>query len=187
MGTPIAGDEDEDVGAVAPTGRVPYHEQSTSQKWEQLKAHTFIVFNDPDDGVDYLSVGEVLEVEHRGSDEETFIVWCLVHRHSLSNSYKHNMPLVQQRLSPEYVDGRGRSWINPTKKQLKDLQMSRLQYGHNDCEIIVPSFTLETGGKVPKRVCEHVDKHLRKKVRQGHTGCLPCLNFPTPAELTKIR
>ena len=118
MGTPIMGDEDEDVGAVTPTGRVPYHEQSTSQKWEQLKAHTFIVFNDPDDGADYLSVGEVLEVEHRGSDKETFIVLCLVHRHSLSNSYKHNMPLVQQRLSPEYVDGRVRISTQKTSSRV---------------------------------------------------------------------
>ena len=52
---------------------MPYHEQTTAQKWDQLKAHTFLIFNDPDDGVDYLSVGEVLEIEHRGSDEETFI------------------------------------------------------------------------------------------------------------------
>ena len=110
MGAPIVDDEDEDVGAVAPTSRVPYHEQTEAQKWEQLKAHSFLVFNDPDDGADYLSVAEVLEVEHRGSDDETMVVWTMVHRHSLTTSYKHNMPLTQQRLSPEYVDGRGKSW-----------------------------------------------------------------------------
>jgi hypothetical protein len=186
MGTPIIDDENEEVGAVAPTSRVPYHEQTEAQKWEQLKAHSFLVFNDPDDGADYLSVAEVLEMEHRGSDDETMVVWTMVHRHSLTTSYKHNMPLIQQRLSPEYVDGRGKSWINPSKTQLKDLEMVRMRYGHEDCHIIVPSFTMETGGKVPKRVCEHVDKYLRKRIRQGHSECLQCLNFPTPAELTKI-
>ena len=54
MGAPIVDDEDEDVGAVTPTSRVPYHEQTEAQKWEQLKAHSFLVFNDPDDGADYL-------------------------------------------------------------------------------------------------------------------------------------
>ena len=76
--------------------------------------------------------------------------------------------------------------IAPSKTQLKDLEMVRMRYGHEDCHVIVPSFTMETGGKVPKRVCEHVDKYLRKRIRQGHSECLQCLNFPTPAELTKI-
>ena len=110
----------------------------------------------------------------------------LMDRDMRQNMSTRNMPLIQQRLSPEYVDGRGKSWINPSKAQLKDLEMVRMRYGHEDCHIIVPSFTMETGGKVPKRVCEHVDKYLRKRIRQGHSECLQCLNFPTPAELTKI-
>ena len=72
-----------------------------------------------------------------------------------------------------------------SKTQLKDLEMVRMRYGHEDCHIIVPSFTMETGGKVPKRVCEHVDKYLRKRIRPGHSECLQCLNFPTPAELRR--
>jgi len=45
---------------------------------------------------------------------------------------------------------------------------------------------MESGGKVPRRVCESIDKHLRKKIRQGHTACLQCLNYPTPAESSKM-
>ena len=34
-----------------------------------------LAFNDPDDGIDYISVAEVLEVEQRGSEDETVVVW----------------------------------------------------------------------------------------------------------------
>ena len=145
-----------------------------------------MIFNDPDDGVDYISAAEVLEVEYKGSDDETMVVWAVIHRFSLQTSYKHNMPMVEQRLSPEYVDSRGKSWVKPNKAKMAGLEMNRYRYGHDDCEIIVPSFTMESGGKVPKRVCEYIDKHLRRKIRQGHTACLQCLNYPTPAETSKM-
>ena len=146
-----------------------------------------MIFNDPDDGVDYISAAEVLEVENKGSDDETMVVWAVIHQFSLETSYKHNMPMVDQRLSPEYVDSRGKWWVAPSKVKLAGLQMNRLRYGHEDCEIIVPSFTMEPGGgKVTKRVCESIDKHLRRKIRQGHTACLQCLNYPTPTETSKM-
>ena len=61
-----------------------------------------------DDGVDYLSAAEVLEVEYKESDDETMVVWAVIHRFALDASYNHNMPMVEQRLSPEYVDSRGK-------------------------------------------------------------------------------
>ena len=130
IGTPMVGDEDEDVGAATTTSRVPYHEQTAAQKWKQVKAHSHLVFNDPDDGAGYPSVAQVLEVEHRGSgDDGTVVVWTMIHRNflTLTTSYKHNMPLTQQRLAPEYVNGRGKSWVTPTKAQLKDLKMVRMR------------------------------------------------------------
>ena len=45
--------------------------------------------------------------------------------------------------------------VTPSKAKLAGLEMNRYRYGHEDCEIIVPSFTMESGGKVPKRVCEY--------------------------------
>ena len=109
-----------------------------------------MIFNDPDDGVDYISAAKVLEVEYEGSDDETMVVWAVIHRFSLETSYKHIMPMVEQRLSPEYVDSRGKSWVAPSKAKLAGLEMNRYRYGHEDCGIIVPSFTMESGGKVPK-------------------------------------
>ena len=149
------------------------HEQTQSQKRAQVKAHSYVIFNDPGDGVGYLSAAEVLEVEYKGSDDETMDVWAVIHRFSLETSYKHYMPMVEQRLSPEYVDNRGKSWVAPSKAKLAGLEINRYRYGHEDCEIIVPlSFTMEPGGKAPKRVCESIDKNPRKKIRQGHTAFL---------------
>ena len=114
------------------------------------------------------------------------VVWAGIHRFSLETSYTHNMPMVEQRLSPEYVDSRGKSWVKPNKAKMAGLEMNRYRYRREDCDIIVPSFTMESGGKVPKRVCEYIDKHLRRKIRQGHNACLQCLNYPTPAETSKM-
>ena len=187
LGTHVVDEREPDDAGTAPTSsRAPLHEQTQSQKRAQVKAHSYVIFNDPDDGVDYVSAAEVLEVEYKGSDDETMVVWAVIHRFSLETSYKHNMPMVEQRLSPEYVYSRGKSWVQPSKAKLAGLEMNRYRYGHEDCEIIVPSFTMESGGKVPKRVCEQIDKHLRRRIRQGHTACLQCLNYPTPLELSKM-
>ena len=145
-----------------------------------------MIFNDPDDGIDYLSAAEVLEIEYKGSDDETMVVWAVIHRFSSETSYKHNMPMVDQWLSPEYADSRGKSWVAPSKSKIAGLTMNRLRYGHEDWDIIVPSFTMELGGKVPKRVCESIGKFLRKKTRQGHIACLQCPNYPTPAETSRM-
>ena len=187
LGTRIVDERDPGNAGTAPTSsRAPLHEQAQSQKWAQVKAYSYVIFNDPDDGVDYISAAEVLEVEYKGSDDETMVVWAVIRRFSLETSYKHNMPMVDQRLSPEYVDSRGKPWDVPSKAKLAGLEMNRYRYGHEDCEIIVPSSTMEPGGKVPKRVCECIDKHLRREIRQGHTASLQCLNYPTPMELSRM-
>ena len=95
-------------------------------------------------------------------------------------SYTSNMPMVEQRLSPEYVDGRGKSWVTASKAKLAGLTMTMnwLRYGHEDCEIIVPTFTMESGRRCQKRVCGSIGKFLRKKIRQGYTACLQCPNYP---------
>ena len=144
------------------------------------------MFNDPDDGVGYLSAADVLEVGYKGSDDETMVVWAVIHRFSLETSYKLYMSMVEQRLSPEYVGSHGKLWVAPSKAKLVGLEMIRYRYGHEDCEIIVLSFMMGPGGKVPKRVCKSIDRHMRKKIRQGHTACLQYLNYPTPAETSKI-
>ena len=106
LGTHIVDERESDDAGVAQTpSRAPFHEQTQSQKWAQIKAHSYVIFNDPDDGVDYLSAAEMLEVECKGSGDETMVVWAVIHRFSLETSYKHHMPMVEQRLSPEYVDG----------------------------------------------------------------------------------
>ena len=40
---------------------------------------------------------EVLEVEYKGSDDETMVVWAVIHRLSSETSYKHHMPMTDGR------------------------------------------------------------------------------------------
>ena len=60
--------------------------------------------------------------------------------------------------------------------------MSRFRYGHDDILIVVPSFTMETGGKVPRRILEQVDNWLRKRIKEGDRAWIGALNFPRPQE-----
>ena len=86
----------------------------------------------------------MLEIKYKGSDDEMMVVRAVLHRFSYETSYKHNIPMADQRLSLEYVDNsRGKSWVAPSKSKLASLTINRLRYGHGDCEIIVPSFTME--------------------------------------------
>ena len=123
LGTHIVGERDhDDAGAVPPTSQVPLHEQTWSQKWTQIKAYSYVVFNGPGDGIDYLSTAGVLDIEYKGSDDETMVVWVVIHRLSSETSYKNNMPMVDQRLSPEYVDSRKKSWVRRAKQSKKAQQ-----------------------------------------------------------------
>ena len=90
-----------DSGTAQTPSRAPLHEQAQSQKWAQVKAHSYVIFNEPDDGAVYISAAEVLEVEYKGGDDETMVLWAVIHRFSLGTSYKRNMPMVEQRPSPE--------------------------------------------------------------------------------------
>ena len=78
--------ESGDAGVAQTLSRAPLHEQTQSQKWVQVKAHSYVIFNGPDDGVDYTSAAEVPEVEYKGSGDETMVVWAVIHRFSLETS-----------------------------------------------------------------------------------------------------
>ena len=112
-----------------------------------------MIFNDTYDGTNYLSAAEVLELEYKGGGDETMVAWAVIQRLSSEASYTHNTPMVDQRLSSEYVDGRGKSWVASSKAKLAGLTMIRLRYGHEDCEIIVPTFTDGARREGTKNAC----------------------------------
>jgi hypothetical protein len=49
-----------------------------------------------------LSVGEVMEIEHKGGDDERLVVWAAIHGERTAK-YKATMPLKDRRISPEYT------------------------------------------------------------------------------------
>ena len=125
------------------------------------------------------------DFEYKGSDDETLIVWASI-ADGATNKYRGDRPFHGQRYAPEYLDKRGKSWVRPNAKQKEDLDMSRFRYGHDDILIVIPSFTItmETGGKVPKRIAEQVDNWPRKRIKEGEKAWATALNFPRPQDST---
>ena len=52
----------------------------------------------------------------------------------------------------------------------------------SDVELVVPHFMLESGGKVPRKICAKVDEYLRKQIKAGASGALVSLSYPTEKE-----
>ena len=94
------------------------------------------------------------------------------------------MPLKDRRITPEYIDSRGKSWVKPKTAQMKDMEMSLWRYAMDDIMIVVPAFTKETGGKIPKRVCDYSDTWLRRRIREGHDRCKEALSTPITKQLS---
>ena len=163
------------------TARKPLHEQGQEQLWKSVKPHSYIIYYDVDDSKGELSLGEVLDFEYKGSDDETLIVWASI-VDGATTKYRGDRPFHGQRYAPEYIDKRGKSWVRPNAKQKENLDMSRFRYGHDDILIVIPSFTMETGGKVPKRIAEQVDNWLRKRIKEGEKAWIGALNFPRPQD-----
>ena len=181
-GTHLAGEPQSTTNTSAAT-RKPYIDQPQSQLWRQLKRHSYVLYHDKDDPMAELPVGEVMEIEHKGGDDERLVVWAAIHGERTSK-YKATMPLKDRRISPEYIDSRGKSWVKPKATQMKDMEMSLWRYAMEDITIVVPAFTKETGGKIPKRVCDYSDKWLRRRIREGHGRCSEALSTPNSKQLS---
>ena len=68
---------------------------------------------------------------------------------------------------------------------MKDMEMGLWRYAMEDITIVVPAFTKETGGKIPKRVCEYSDTWLRRRIREGHGRCSEALSIPNTKQLSR--
>ena len=47
-----------------------------------------------------------------------------------------------------------------------------------DIEFVVPHFMMESGGKVPRKVCAMADEYLRRHIKAGARIALAALSFP---------
>ena len=51
-----------------------------------------------------------------------------------------------------------------------------------DIEFVVPHFMMESGGKVPRKVCAMADEYLRRHIKAGARIALAVLAFPSERE-----
>ena len=143
-----------------------------------LKHH--VVFRFKEDEVFWLRVAELLAVDLEMGTAE-FWHHLRSRRHSTK---KWHEPLALSPQHPEYFSERNPSvsHIKPKKEKLPGLRRRQGQVGKSDVELVVPHFMLESGGKVPRKICAKVDEYLRKQIKAGASGALVSLSYPTEKE-----
>ena len=62
------------------------------------------------------------------------------------------------------------------------LQRRRGHVDKTDIEFVVSHFMMESGGKVPRKVCAMVDDYLRRHIKAGARIALAALSFPSERE-----
>ena len=138
------------------------------------------MFRFKDDEVTWLRVAEVLALDLENGTAE---LWY--HLRSRKHSVKKwDEPLVLSPHHPEYFDerNRGLSYVKPKRERLPHLQRRRGQVDKTDIEFVVPHFMMESGGKVPRKVCAMADEYLRRHIKAGARIALAALSFPSERE-----
>ena len=145
----------------------------------QLQEGTFCVLWVKTDSQSVLRVLEVLEFDE---SEQTLLGWYYIH--GAASGFNPELPLAQRRLIPEWAH-------NVTQRRAKPAPGSEHKYtkifgefGASEVEVIVPTFHLQSGGKIPEPVCRRADTWLRAKSRTSPRA-LVALSFPSPAEITR--
>ena len=153
---------------------------SEDEMWEKMRVPGHVVFRFKGDEVFWLRVAELLDVDLEAGTAE-FWHHLRSRRHSTK---KWDEPLVLSPHHPEYYSERNPSisHIKPKKEKLPGLRRRQGQVDKSDVELVVPHFMLESGGKVPRKVCVKVDEYLRRQIKAGASGALVSLSYPTEKE-----
>lgn len=153
---------------------------SEGEMWEKMRVPGHVVFRFKGDEVFWLRVAELLAVDLEMGTAE-FWHHLRSRRHSTK---KWHEPLALSPHHPEYFSERNPSvsHIKPKKEKLPGLRRRQGQVDKSDVELVVPHFMLESGGKVPRKICAKVDEYLRRQIRAGASGALVSLSYPTEKE-----
>ena len=171
----------EELEQSSPVGQVgPEEACSEDEMWEKMRVPGHVVFRFKEDEVFWLRVAELLAVDLEMGTAE-FWHHLRSRRHSTK---KWHEPLSLSPHHPEYFSERNPSvsHIKPKKDKLPGLRRRQGQVDKSDVELVVPHFMLESGGKVPRKICAKVDEYLRKQIKAGASGALASLSYPTEKE-----
>ena len=127
--------------------------------WAKLQLNRMCIFVFTNDPPSYLRVAEV--VNH--SPDWTLITvhfWV----HDQAGQYKPELPLSLRKLTPEYQNASGQSVLHwKDDAALKRLHAVEMDLDADDVELVLPTLTLTTGGKVKDDALRKVDAWLLAK------------------------
>ena len=128
---------------------------------------------------DSKSVLRVLEVLEVNAEDNSFLGWYNIHQGS--GQFNPELPLAQRRLIPEWADKKTQQRGKPRPGQEHRYTEIYGEFGASEIEVIMPSFPLQSYGKVPEPVCKKADTWLRKAMLVSPRAVL-ALSYPTEQE-----
>jgi hypothetical protein len=145
--------------------------------WKKVKAGTMVLFWLRDNEDCRLSM---MEVTNTNVAEHDFTGWYYIHR-AAARVYRFGRPQCEMKYAPEWKDSQGMSYAAPAESLKPKLTRLLDHFDSNEVEIIYSGFSLESDGKVPRRVCDAADVWLRKAART-EPSCIKSLSYPTDLE-----
>ena len=120
---------------------------------KSLEEGRFVALRLKDDLRSEIRCAEVLSTAWRDSDDEVSVWYYLDGRVTHYNDFE--MPLQHRKLVPAWYDDAGMVHLHPTRKHVAagNLFKRAPVVSREEVEIIVPRWTLMTGGKVPPAAC----------------------------------
>ena len=99
-------------------------------------------------------------------------------------AYDSELSLVQRRVFPEWAHRKTQRRGKPSPAQEGQYQKIFGEFSASEIEVVVASFHLQSGGKIPEPVCRRVDTWLRQAMKTSPRAVLP-ISFPTAQEEAK--
>lgn len=131
---------------------------------------------------DSKSVLRILEVLELNEGDQQFLGWYNIHL--APGAYDSELPLVQRRVFPEWAHRKTQKRGKPSPAQEGQYQKIFGEFNASEIEVVVASFHLQSGGKIPEPVCRRVDTWLRQAMKTSPRAVLP-ISFPSAQEETK--
>ena len=132
---------------------------------KDLRQNRHIVFLLAGDPPAHVRVAEVIDISEGTLSVE---LWHYIHKQRTAK-YDHSMPLAARRLEPEWFNKTTGESMAGTPKPQQAASYERLtttyrvEGANPQIRVVVPSFVLETGGKVPKEVCRKAELWIHEQ------------------------
>ena len=116
------------------------------------------------------SVVRVVEVTQVNKELEEFGGWFYIHS-KVAAHYDAERPMKEMCLAPEFRKPGGATGYIVAPQNRHKYERVTDHFKPGEVELVVTSFNLESGGKVPKTACRKCDVWLRQQAANGAERC----------------